>query len=83
MAFGAESVLPMKLSKHGGSYMNLLNLLILALACLIGMLIIKRALERTKNDRDPNDEPRRNRKTDGRNSRGVRTKVMIERLRGT
>jgi hypothetical protein len=48
MAFGAESVLPMKLSKHGGSYMNLLNLLILALACLIGMLIIKRALERTK-----------------------------------
>ena len=32
--------------------MNLLNFLILALAYLIGVLIIKQALERTKNDRD-------------------------------
>jgi len=54
--------------------MNLLNLLLLALAYLIGFVIVKRALERTKNDSDTND---------GRNPRGVRTKLMIGRLRGT
>jgi hypothetical protein len=54
--------------------MNLLNLLLLALAYLIGAVIVKRALERTKNDSDTND---------GRNPRGVRTKLMIGRLRGT
>jgi len=60
--------------------MNLLVMPILALACLIGVLIIERALERTKNDSD-NDAPGRNRKTDRRNPRGVRTKVTIGRLR--
>jgi hypothetical protein len=59
--------------------MNLLNLLILALAYLIGVVIIKQALNRTKNDRVTNDEPRRNIN----NPRGMRTKVMIGRLRGT
>jgi hypothetical protein len=63
--------------------MNLLNLLILALACVIGVVIIKQALEKTRNDRDTNGEPRTNRTTDRRNSRGVRTKVIIGRLRGT
>lgn len=62
--------------------MNLLILLILALPCLIGVVIINRALERTKNDSD-NDALVRNRKTDGRNPRGVRTKVMIGRLRNS
>jgi hypothetical protein len=62
--------------------MNLLNLLILALGCLIGVVIIKRALERTRNDRDTNDEPR-NGKMYEKNSRGVRTKVMIGWLRRT
>jgi hypothetical protein len=59
--------------------MNLLNLLILALAYLIGVVIIKQALNRTKNDRVTNDEPRRNIN----HSHGMRTKVMIGRLRGT
>ena len=63
--------------------MNLLNLLILALAYLIGTLFVQRVLARTKNDRDLYDVPRKNTKTDGRNPRGVRTKVMIGRLRGT
>jgi len=57
--------------------MNLLNLLILALGCLIGVVIIKRALGRTRNIRDTNDEPRGNGKMYEKNSRGVRTKVMI------
>ena len=56
--------------------------MILALAYLIGALIVKRALNRTKNDSATNYAPRRNYKMDGRNSRGVRTKVMIGRLRG-
>ena len=59
--------------------MNLLNLLILALAYLIGVVIIKQALNRTKNDRVTNDKPRRNIN----NSHARRTKVMIGRLRGT
>jgi len=63
--------------------MNLLNVLLLAVAYLIGFVIVKPALERTKNDSDTNDAPYRNRKTDGRNPRGVRAKVMIGRLRGT
>jgi len=58
--------------------MNLLNLLILALAYLIGVVIIKH-----KNDNPSNDAPRRNNKTGRKNARGVRTKVMIGRLRGT
>jgi len=62
--------------------MNLLNFLILALAYLIGALIVKRALKRTKNDSATNYAPRINNKMDGRNSRGVRTKVMIGTLRG-
>ena len=62
--------------------MNLLNFLILALAYLIGALIVTRALKRTKNDSATNYAPRINNKMDGRNPRGVRTKVMIGRLRG-
>jgi len=61
--------------------MNLLNLLLLALAYLIGGLFVKRALERTKND--TNNAPRRDNKTYRRHSRGVRTKVTIGRLSGT
>jgi len=63
--------------------MNLLTLLILALACVIGVVIVEQALEKTRNDRDTNGEPRTNRRTDGKNSRAVRTKVTIGRLRGT
>ena len=63
--------------------MNLLHLLVLAFAYLIGTLFVKRALGRTKNDSAINDVPRRNNKTGERNPRGVRTKVMIGRLRGT
>ena len=63
--------------------MNLLNLLLLALACVIGVVIVEQALEKTKNDRDTNAEPRTDRRTEGRNLRGVRTKVTIGRLRGT
>jgi hypothetical protein len=59
--------------------MNLLNFLILALAYLIGVVIIKRALNRTKNDRVTNDEPRRNIN----NSHARRTKVVIGKLTGT
>ena len=69
----------MKILETRGIKMNLLNLLILALAYLIGVVIIKQALNRTKNDRVTNDEPRRNIN----NPRGMRTKVMIGRLRGT
>ena len=63
--------------------MNLLNLLILALAYLVGVVIIKQALDRTKNDRATNDERSRDKRMDGRNPRGVRTKVMIGRLRNS
>ena len=42
--------------------MNLLVFLILALAYLIGFVIIKQALDRTKNDRATNDEPSREKK---------------------
>ena len=60
--------------------MNLLVFLILALAYLIGFVIIKQALDRTKNDRATNDEPSREKKMSKRNARGVRTKVIIGRL---
>src|SRR5262249_44439228 len=59
-----------------GIKMNLLNLLILALGCLIGVVIIKRALERTRNDRDTNDEPRNGKKYEN-NAREARPKVIL------
>jgi len=61
--------------------MTLLILLILGLAYLIGTLFVIRVLSITKNDKDLYDVPRKNNKP--RNPRGVRTKIMIGRLRGT
>jgi len=63
--------------------MNILNLLILALAYLIGVVIVKQALDRTKNNSATNDEPSKDKRMGGRNPRGVRTKVMIGRLKNS
>jgi len=60
--------------------MNLLILLILGLAYLIGTLFVIRILGITKNDRDLYDVPRKN--NEPRHPRGARTKIMIGRLRG-
>jgi len=62
--------------------MNLLNLLLLAVAYLVGVIIIKQALARTENDSGTKDESRRNRKAE-RNSHRTRTKVAIGRLSRT
>jgi|APPan5920702752_1055751.scaffolds.fasta_scaffold43732_1 hypothetical protein len=61
--------------------MTLLILLILGLAYLIGTLFVIRVLSITKNDKDLYDVPRKNNKP--RHPRGVRTKIMIGRLRRT
>jgi len=42
--------------------MNLFDLLILTLGCLVAHVIIKRALVRTKSESDTNDDSRENRK---------------------
>ena len=62
--------------------MNLLTLLILGFAYLIGTVFVNRVLGITKNDRDLYDVPRKNDKLE-KNPREARTKIMIGRLSRT
>jgi len=62
--------------------MNLLTLLILGFAYLIGTVFVNRVLGMTKNDRDLYDVPRKNDKLE-KTPRGSKGKIMIGRLSRT
>jgi hypothetical protein len=62
--------------------MNLLNLLLLALAYLVGVVIVKQALSRAEYSSGTNDDSHGNIRAE-RHSHRARTKVVIGRLSRT